>query len=118
MKILIVDDEPLVRRTLARVLAEHELVVVEDGREALDALREHTDVGLVLCDMLMPDMTGMELYAEVGALRPGLQELFMFVTGGTLTAEIESFVGTVGNPVLRKPFTITTLRAAIERFER
>jgi CheY-like chemotaxis protein len=116
MKILIVDDEPLVRRTLARVLSDHELTVVADGNEALVALRENADIALILCDMLMPDMTGMELYVAASKVRDDLQERFVFVTGGTLTTEVQTFVATVDNAVLRKPFTVATLRDIVERF--
>ena len=115
-KILIVDDEPLVRRTIERVLAEHEIVAVPDGGEALEALRVHHDIGLILCDILMPDITGMELYEQAGRLRPELQALFVFVTGGTLTAEIETFISNLDNPVLRKPFGVAQLRDIVARF--
>ena len=115
-KILIVDDEPLVRRTIHRVLAEHEIIEVPNGGDALEALSVHDDIELILCDILMPDITGMELYEQAGLLRPELQKLFVFVTGGTLTAEIEAFIASVDNPVLRKPFGVAQLRDVVARF--
>ena len=114
-KILVVDDEPLVRRTIEAVLDDHNVVAVESGDEALDALRANTDIALIVCDILMPDMTGMELYGRAGLLRSGLQALFVFVTGGTLTAETQEFVARVENPVLRKPFTMDRLRGIVDQ---
>ncbi|MBK9324018.1 MAG: response regulator [Bdellovibrionaceae bacterium] len=72
MKILIVDDEPLIRRSLARVLKGrgHEVVEAEDGNAGLSAwLSEKPD--LVFLDVLMPGMTGPQVLKEIGPRKTG-----------------------------------------------
>lgn len=72
MKILIVDDEPLVRRSLARALKSkgHEILEAEDGLQGLQMWREQKP-DLVFLDVLMPKMTGPQVLAEAGAQRSG-----------------------------------------------
>lgn len=71
MLILVVDDEPD-HRTLARRVMErrgHTVLAAQDGLEALDLLAEH-DIGLVVTDLYMPQMTGLELAAQIHAEHP------------------------------------------------
>ncbi len=73
-RILVVDDDPLVGTTLRRVLErEHEVTVVESGREALTLIGAGERYDVILCDVMMPQMTGIELYAEVGRSAPDQQ---------------------------------------------
>jgi len=69
--LLIVDDEPLFASSLRRVLAsEHVVTVANSGRAALDRLRRGERFDVVLCDLMMPEMTGADLHAELLALAP------------------------------------------------
>lgn len=102
--ILVVDDEPLVRNAFARVLerAGHHVLRAGNGREALDLLR--TDiVDLVITDLMMPGMNGVE-FAEVLAERyPSLREHLVVICGGAVTQDAVAFLNTPGLRVLNKP---------------
>ncbi len=85
-RLLVVDDDVLVARTLARQLSGHHVEVVLSGQAALDRLSASgRSFDLVLCDLMMPDMTGMDVYETVEQRYPELAERFVFVSGGVVT---------------------------------
>jgi PAS domain S-box-containing protein len=112
-RVLVVDDEAFVRSSLVRLLGrDHSVEVVPGGREALEVLaRERFDV--VLCDLMMPEMTGMELHQRLHALDPELAQRTVFLTGGAFAPEAEEFVRATRNVVLEKPFDEGGVAAAI-----
>ena len=77
MKILVVDDEPLLVMTAADILTDlgHTVVEARSGKEALALLSEHGDIALMITDHSMPAMTGAELVHQATALRPDLKVL-------------------------------------------
>ena len=82
-RVLVVDDEPLVGKTLGRVLSDHATVVVETVPErALALLLGDTEFDAVVCDVMMPRLTGADLHEHVARERPGRERRFIFVTGG------------------------------------
>ncbi|MFO0619639.1 MAG: ATP-binding protein [Polyangiaceae bacterium] len=105
-RVLIVEDEPLLRKALAEQLAQgHDVAVAESGRAALEMLSaSHFDA--VLCDLKMPGMSGETLYRRVASEHPYLRERFVFMTGVGFGAETESFIASVGAPMLEKPFAM------------
>jgi signal transduction histidine kinase len=109
-RVLAVDDEPKVLDMLKRLLRGHELVTASNGREALERLRADTAFDVILCDLMMPELTGVEVYQAVREAWPGLQERIVFITGGAFTQETQRFLKQVGNPVLTKPFEPAHLR--------
>jgi DNA-binding NtrC family response regulator len=111
--VLVIDDEPLVGRAVARVLAAHEVEVVSSASSALARLRagEHFDV--VVCDLLMPDVTGMDLHGALVVERPDMARRLVFLTGGAFTDRAREFVDRVGARVLEKPVDAKALRAAV-----
>jgi signal transduction histidine kinase len=115
-RVLAVDDDPLVARTLARLLAdEHEVTTVGGGHQALELLARDAGFDLILCDLMMPEMNGMELHRQVVARSPDLGRRFVFISGGALGPEITGFLETVDHPRLAKPFEPAALRALIAR---
>jgi DNA-binding NarL/FixJ family response regulator len=70
---------------------------------------------VVLCDLLMPDKSGMDIYEGVRARDPALLERFVFMTGGAFTREAARFLATVPNVTLQKPFDVETVRSALDR---
>jgi CheY-like chemotaxis protein len=110
-RVLVVDDEPLVGRAVARVLGQrHEVLVATSGREALALIDEGRDFDLVLCDLMMPGMSGMELYEAVAARAAGLLDRFVFLTGGAFTVEAEAFLNSTRAERIIKPFDSAALR--------
>ncbi|QDG49650.1 PAS domain S-box protein [Persicimonas caeni] len=111
---LIIDDEPGVCRTVARVLGSgFEPVAVHSGREALDLLERDTSFEVVICDLLMPDVSGVEVYEHIRDHVPALEQRMVFVTGGTFTQRSNDFVRTTDRPVILKPFDIKEFREVV-----
>jgi CheY-like chemotaxis protein len=110
-RVLVVDDEPLVGRAVARVLGQrHEVLVATSGREALALIDDGRDFDLVLCDLMMPGMSGMELYAAVATRAAELLDRFVFLTGGAFTVEAEAFLNSTRAERIIKPFDSAALR--------
>jgi signal transduction histidine kinase/ActR/RegA family two-component response regulator len=103
LHILIVDDEPLVARALARILRGHEVTVVHSGRAALERLSTGEPFDLVFCDVMMPDLSGMEVHAALLRDRPERLDSLVFMTGGTFTERAAAFRESVKNVFLDKP---------------
>jgi signal transduction histidine kinase/CheY-like chemotaxis protein len=114
-RVLIVDDEPIVARAAVRVLAGYDVLVVNSAGEALRLFESGERYDAVLCDLMMPQMTGMELHARVAAFAPDLAARFVFITGGAFTDAAEEFLRTTPNGWIEKPFDRRGLRSAVER---
>lgn len=114
-RLLIVDDEQPVASMLARFLeASYEVVTAAGGVEALDlVLRDHFDV--VLCDIMMPEMTGMEFYQRLQQRAPLVRDRLVFMTGGSLLPEVSAFLSRVERPKIEKPFDLQELRRILAR---
>jgi CheY-like chemotaxis protein/two-component sensor histidine kinase len=111
-RILVVDDEPALGPAVRSLFAgEHDVVVAVSGREALARLTDDPDFDVILCDLMMPDLTGMDLFEELKAIRPELAERFVFMTGGALTGRVEDFFKKYPNRCIQKPFDLMELRS-------
>ena len=111
--VLVVDDEPSVGASLGRLLRGHDVTVTTQAREALTlALSRHFDV--ILSDLMMPEMSGMELYEALRRDRPDVAERVVFITGGAFTSAAQSFLERVSNVRLYKPFDAVALRSLVE----
>ncbi len=110
--ILVVDDEPNVLNMIRRLLRGHELTMAASGREALDRL-EQNSYDVVLCDVMMPDISGPELFARVKESHPALVERVIFMTGGAFTANAQQFLASVDNHIIYKPFDSKKLREVV-----
>jgi two-component system cell cycle sensor histidine kinase/response regulator CckA len=118
-QVLVVDDDPMIGATLRRVLAkEHDVTVVTDGRQALDLLVGGRCFDVILCDVMMPNVTGMDLYAELSRALPGIVDRIVFTTGGAFTPAGRSFLDSIPNQRLEKPFALQNLRALVRGFVR
>ena len=105
-RVLVVDDEPAIAHTLRELLSpQHQVLSATSGREAL-ALLAGDDFDVVFCDLMMPGMSGMELYHRIRADRPGLESRVVFMTGGAFTAGAADFLASVPNRRLEKPFSL------------
>jgi two-component system chemotaxis response regulator CheY len=116
-KILVVDDSKLMHRMFEVMLRGHDLVSAFDGREALDRLREHADVELVLLDINMPVMGGLE-FLEAVAQDAALSKVPVVIIS-TEGKEEDTQRGLEAGAVayIRKPFQADELRAVLDRLE-
>jgi len=113
-RILIVDDEPPFCRMAARAFGtEHEVVTLTDSSEALRRLRAGERFDVVVADLEMPVLTGMELHAEIARVDPGLAERMLFVTGGAFTPLAAEFAARHAGRMIEKPLPAEALRTAI-----
>jgi PAS domain S-box-containing protein len=112
-RILVVDDELAVATMLSRILGEdHD---VETASSAEQALRQFDEFrfDIVFCDLLMPGMTGMDLFAEVAKRHPGHERRIVFMTGGAFTPRAAQFLSRVANPRIEKPFDLQAVRSIL-----
>jgi signal transduction histidine kinase len=112
-RVLAVDDEPQVLRSIQRALGAHEVVVADCGREALSRLETDSAFDVILCDLMMGDMTGMELHAKLRARSTELADRIVFMTGGVFTDGASDFLAGVSNACIEKPFDLVALRAMV-----
>ncbi|HET9449631.1 MAG TPA: two-component regulator propeller domain-containing protein [Aggregicoccus sp.] len=115
-RVLVVDDEPLVLGAVRRALgAQHDVEGVSSARRALELLTGSEDrYDVVLCDLMMPEMTGMELHLEVRASHPARARRFVFISGGAFTSGAREFLASVDSPLVEKPFDLARLRELVQ----
>jgi CheY-like chemotaxis protein len=109
-KVLVIDDDPGVARTLHTMLESvHEVKSVESAREGLRLLLGEERFDIVLCDLVMPELSGMDLYRSLELNRPEVLSRIVFMTGGVFTADAERFLAAVRNPRIEKPFSLARI---------
>jgi two-component system NtrC family sensor kinase len=115
LKILVIDDEELIGAAMQAALpAGQEVEVVTSTEEALDrALSGHHD--LILCDLMMPGMTGMDLFEQVKRRAPERARRFVFMTGGAFTRRASEFLAEGDLPCIAKPFDLDELSRVLHR---
>ncbi|MGE0786806.1 MAG: ATP-binding protein [Sandaracinaceae bacterium] len=114
--VVLIDDEPMVVRVLAQLLARRFDVVTAEGVESATSLLADTDrVDVILCDMMMLDGTGMDLHAWVREHRPELEPRMIFMTGGSFTPRAREFLRETATHQLQKPFPMKDLDALIAK---
>ena len=112
-EVLVVDDDPEVARSIERALKGKARVTVESsGPAALARFARGERFQLVLCDVMMPTMTGTELFERAHAIDPGVAAHWVFVTGGATDGE-RARVTASGARCLAKPFAFADLRALL-----
>jgi CheY-like chemotaxis protein len=86
--------------------AHHEVRSVERAREGLQLLLGPDEFDVVFCDLIMPEVSGVDLYCSLELNRPDRAERLVFMTGGVFTPEAERFLASVPNPRVEKPFSL------------
>ena len=115
-RLLLIDDEPHLGITLSTGLREHaDVVAVRSGREAIKRLLADDGFDLILCDLMMPDLTGMDVFEEVVQKRPALRSRFVFTTGGAVTERARAFIEQMPDQRLDKPFRLEQVEALLHR---
>jgi CheY-like chemotaxis protein len=113
-RVLCIDDEPLLLRALERMVGgDHDVTALTSARDALDRIDRGERYDVVLCDLMMPDMTGMEFFDALLAKDPRLARATVFLTGGAFTPRAQEFLAHVDNLRLDKPFDFAAVDAVI-----
>jgi CheY-like chemotaxis protein len=112
-RVLVVDDEELLGRRLAEVLSEHDFVAVRSGADALAVIAVGRGFDLVLCHLVLRDMSGLEVLARLRRERPDQAERLVFMThSGSLQLRL---LDGVSNLCIDVSSDMEGLRALIER---
>lgn len=113
-RVLIVEDDPSLVRLIQRtVCREHDSLVASSAQAALDLLAQDDVFDVILCDLMMPGMTGMDLYRRVKERSPLVAQRFAFMTGGAFSPGAQKFLDEVEVPRFEKPFDHNNVRALI-----
>jgi PAS domain S-box-containing protein len=116
-RILAVDDEAIVLRGLQRSLSrEHDVVPCDTAKRALALCVGGESFDLILCDLMMPDMTGMDLYHQLSHVAPEQANRMVFLTGGAFTEKARHFLSEPPQEHIEKPFDPANLRAIVRRY--
>jgi CheY-like chemotaxis protein len=114
-RVLIIEDEMMVRRTIQRSLGkDHQVSVVDGAPEALALLESGQRFDVILCDLMMPRVTGMELHEVLVERYPEQARRMIFVSGGAFVPEAASFLRVMEQRHLEKPFSPQLLRDIIQ----
>lgn len=113
--IMVVEDEEDLQELMVDTLSPYyEVKTFDNGRHAFDGLHER-QWELIISDLRMPVMDGMELYRAVVKIQPRLKKKFLFITGDTYDHQVKEFLESTGAVFLRKPFRIKDLRDEVCR---
>jgi signal transduction histidine kinase len=113
-RVLIIDDEPMVARALGRMLdPEHEVTITSGAGDARQRIVAGERYDVILCDLMMPQMTGMELHAHLLRSVPDQAARMVFLTGGAFTPGARIFLDGIPNQRVEKPFDTQHLRSII-----
>jgi PAS domain S-box-containing protein len=115
-RVMLVDDEPMVVQTMERLLRrDYDITVALCGQDAIAHITGGARFDAIVSDVMMPNMTGIELIEELQRLAPDQAQRLIFLSGGAFTAEARERLAELGAPQLEKPVTAKELRAWVSR---
>jgi PAS domain S-box-containing protein len=116
-RVLLIDDESALLRAMQRILEddEHFVEVTQSARDALAMIERGDRFDVILSDLMMPIMTGVDFYEALLARNPVLAHSVVFVSGGAVTARVDAFLRSVPNLRMEKPFKAAQLRDIVQR---
>jgi CheY-like chemotaxis protein len=97
------------------MLRDHKVTVVTAAREALGLIERGDAFDVILSDLMMPNMSGMDLYDELEKRFPDAARRVIFISGGACTPRAHAFLERVTNAHIDKPFDPSTVRARVQR---
>ena len=113
-RVLVIDDEAGIASVMRRIIGRgNEVVVAASGREALALLERDTDFDRIFCDLMMTDLTGMDVHAELAKRHPECLPRLVFMTGGGFTARARAFLQSYSHPRIDKPFEPELIRRLV-----
>jgi PAS domain S-box-containing protein len=112
--VLVIDDEPLITQVVKRTLGrEHDVCAHNSAEDALARIQGGERFDVILCDLMMPQVTGMDFFAQLTELDPAQAAKVVFLSGGAFTARAREFLENVRNPRVEKPIDAAGLRALV-----
>jgi signal transduction histidine kinase len=115
-RVMVVDDEAALGEAVRLMLApDHEVTVATTAGAALRRLVGGERFDVILCDVMMPQLTGMDLHTEIQRVAPDQVDRVAFMTGGAFTPRAREFLSRVPNPQIEKPFDQQGLRELLSR---
>lgn len=116
-RVLAIDDDEAMNKTVRRVLRDHHEVATENtATAALARIARGERFDVIICDLVMPGMTGMDFYVSIRSVDAELASRIVFLTGGGFSEQVNDFLATCANVVLEKPFTVESLRSVVSDF--
>jgi CheY-like chemotaxis protein len=104
-RVLVVEDDLKFGKLVARVLApEHNVIVLTSARDALDRIAGGERFDLILCDLMLPGLSGVEFHERLGSIAPEVVDRVVFVTGGAYSPRSEAFLKRADIRHFEKPF--------------
>jgi CheY-like chemotaxis protein len=115
-RVLVVDDESLVAESLRLVLSdEFTVTATTNPEQALARIVSGESFDVILCDVMMPVLNGVELRNRIEGVAPDQAARIVFVTGGIVNPEVRALLESVSNAWLEKPLEVEGLRELIRR---
>jgi signal transduction histidine kinase len=113
--VLVLDDEEAVGKALRRLLgSRHQVTTCDRAQDALAHITSGRRFDAILCDLMMPEMSGAQFHHELERLAPDQAQRVIFMTGGAFTEETRAFLSTARNPCMDKPIDIQRLFSMLE----
>lgn len=113
-RVLVIDDDITLLETMAEIIeAQHQAQAVDNASEALKLIASGLKYDAILCDLMMPDMDGMEFYARLQEISPELCVRVVFLTGGSFTNRTDDFLKQTQIRHLQKPILSRELFLAL-----
>ena len=112
-KVLVVDDEPEIRKLVTAMLARngYRVLSADSGENALRLFKSNPDTDLLLTDVVSPGMSGPMIADQISALKPEIKVLFMSGYDGTQV--VQRYVVEKGYSLLTKPFSMEQLESKV-----
>jgi len=118
-KVLIIDDDLAVTTALQRMLKDlHDVTLTTSARDAFAAIASSKGFDVIFCDVMMPDISGIEVYESVRTANRDQARRIVFMTGGAFTPRTQKFLATTENTHIAKPFSTETVRSIARDYAR
>ena len=115
-RILVVDDEPAILRSMKSLLRhDHDVELADGGRAAIELLKHDIGFDLVLCDLNMPDVDGVDVHDWIRDHVPRLEGRVVLCSGAAPSPRVRAFMVKAGPVFLEKPISAETLDAVFAR---
>ncbi|MBN1960216.1 MAG: response regulator [Deltaproteobacteria bacterium] len=114
-RILVIDDEAPIRGIIKRLLKDHIVIEADSGLQGQHILESDQNFDIIICDLMMPAVSGVEIHGWLSSHYPKLAEKIVFITGGAYLSEAQKYLSQLSNLRIEKPFDAITFKLVIEK---